>query len=116
MKELVNFIPRTLSECKRLLKELGDNRDGYALADRYGNIDVLNAEEIKALSDLLEAQIGEPATAQEPKQDVNITTAPSLSQEAPAYEALKPAAEEAPAADSEAQQPKKPVSKKSAKK
>lgn len=115
MKELVTFIPRTLSECKRLLKELNDNRDGYALADRYGNIDVLNAEEIKALVALLEAQIGESATAPEPKQDVNITTAPSLAQEAPADGALKPATEEAPAADSEAQQPKKST-KKSAKK
>lgn len=106
MKELVNFIPKTLSECKSLLKELGDNRDGCALADRYGKIDVLNAEEIKALIALLEAQIGGPAA---PAHE-----APAES--APADEALKPAAEEAPAADSEAQQPKKPATKKSAKK
>jgi hypothetical protein len=106
MKELVTFIPRTLSECKSLLKELNDNRDGYALADRYGKIDVLNAEEIKALIALLEAQIGGPA-APAPE-------APTES--APADGALKPAAEEAPAAESEVQQPKKPVSKKSAKK
>lgn len=103
MKELVNFIPRTLSECKRLLKELGDNRDGYALADRYGNIDVLNAEEIKALIALLEAQIGAPAPEAPAGAD-------------PEDGALKPAAPEAPEAESEAQQPKKPVSKKSAKK
>lgn len=105
MKELVTFIPRTLSECKRLLKELGDNRDGCALADRYGKIDVLNAEEIKALIALLEAQIGGPA-APAPE-------APAES--APEDGALKPATEEAPAAESEAKQPVKST-KKSAKK
>ena len=59
MKELLNFIPRTVQECRALLIELRDNPEGVSIADRNGKIDVLNAEEIKALVKLVESQIGE---------------------------------------------------------
>lgn len=61
MSQLINFIPKTQEECRRLLKDLSESREGAAVADRYGNIDALNAEEVKALIDLIENQIGEKA-------------------------------------------------------
>ena len=61
MSQLINFIPKTKEECRRLLKDLSESREGAAVADRYGNIDALNAEEVKALIDLIENQIGEEA-------------------------------------------------------
>ena len=61
MSQLINFIPKTKEECRRLLKDLSESREGAAVADRYGNIDALNAEEVKALIDLIENQIGEKA-------------------------------------------------------
>lgn len=79
MSQLTDFIPRTTAECRALLKELNDNRDGIAIADRYGRIDALNATEIKALTGLIENQIGgkapeeahkeEKAPVAEPKRD-----------------------------------------------
>lgn len=73
MSQLINFIPKTKEECRRLLKDLSESREGAAVADRYGNIDALNAEEVKALIDLIENQIGEPAPAPakkpEPSED-----------------------------------------------
>lgn len=81
MSQLVNFIPKTFGECKALLKELNANRDGYSLADRYGNIDVLNAEEIKDLIGLLENHIGEKA-----QNDAPAKTEPKVKEE-PAAEA-----------------------------
>lgn len=63
MSQLTNFIPKTQKECQALLKDLNENRDGIAIADRYGRIDALNAEEVKALIGLIENQIGAEATA-----------------------------------------------------
>lgn len=68
MAQLLNFIPKTFSECRKLLKELSENREGIALADRNGRIDALNAEEIKTLIGLIEKQIGEKAPAPAPKE------------------------------------------------
>lgn len=59
MKELINFIPRTVAECRNLLVTLRDNPEGVSIADRDGCIDVLNSEEIKTLASLVERQIGE---------------------------------------------------------
>lgn len=59
MKELINFIPRTVAECRNLLVTLRDNPEGVSIADRDGSIDVLNSEEIKTLASLVERQIGE---------------------------------------------------------
>ena len=67
MSQLTNFIPKTAKECQALLKDLNENRDGIAIADRYGRIDALNAEEVKALIELIRNQIGE--TAQAPAAD-----------------------------------------------
>ena len=72
MSQLINFIPKTQKECQALLKDLNENRDGIAIADRYGNIDALNAEEVKTLIDLIENQIGEKA----PKAPKAEATAP----------------------------------------
>lgn len=68
MAELINFIPKTLKECRELLVTLRDNPEGVSLADRNGNIDVLNASEIKSLARLTESQIGEKTPAR-PKAD-----------------------------------------------
>jgi hypothetical protein len=66
MSQLVNFIPRTTEQCRQLLIDLRDNRDGIAIADRYGRIDALNASEIKALIELIENQIGEKTPEKAP--------------------------------------------------
>lgn len=74
MSQLVNFIPRTTEECRKLLIDLRDNRDGIAIADRYGRIDALNASEIKALIELIENQIGEKTPQKEPKKATSVPT------------------------------------------
>lgn len=74
MSQLVNFIPRTTEECRKLLIDLRDNRDGIAIADRYGRIDALNASEIKALIELVEKQIGEKTPQKEPKKATSVPT------------------------------------------
>ncbi len=74
MSQLVTFIPRTTEECRKLLIDLRDNRDGIAIADRYGRIDALNASEIKALIGLIEAQIGEKTPQKEPKKATSVPT------------------------------------------
>lgn len=58
MSQLTDFIPKTIGECQALLKDLDGNRDGIAIADRYGRIDALNPTEIKALIELIKKQIG----------------------------------------------------------
>lgn len=63
MSQLTNFIPKTDKECRKLLAELREDPTGATLADRYGKIDVLNAEEVKALIELIKNQIGETAQA-----------------------------------------------------
>ena len=74
MSQLVNFIPRTTEQCRQLLIDLRDNRDGIAIADRYGRIDALNASEIKALIELIENQIGEKTPEKEPKKATSVPT------------------------------------------
>ena len=76
MSQLINFIPKTKEECRRLLKDLSESREGAAVADRYGNIDALNAEEVKALIDLIENQIGEKAPKAPKDEDPTPKPAP----------------------------------------
>lgn len=58
MKELINFIPRTATECMKLLTALSDSPDGATLRDRYGNEERLDAEETGTLAKLIGSQIG----------------------------------------------------------
>ncbi len=59
MKELINFIPKTVSECRRLLDDLRAHRDGVSVPDRYGFIGDLTKDEATTLIDLVSNQIGE---------------------------------------------------------
>lgn len=59
MKELINLIPSTATLCRTLLVTLRDNPEGVTIADRNGNAQTLDAQEIKALATLIENQIGE---------------------------------------------------------
>lgn len=60
MKQLVNFIPRTIQECKVLLNTISEAGDeGLVLPDRYGKFENLSKEESKELASLIISQIGE---------------------------------------------------------
>ena len=60
MKQLVNFIPCTVQECKVLLKAISEAGDeGLVLPDRYGKAENLSKEESKELASLIISQIGE---------------------------------------------------------
>lgn len=60
MKQLVNFIPGTVQECKVLLKAISEAGDeGLVLPDRYGKAENLSKEESKELASLVISQIGE---------------------------------------------------------
>ncbi len=76
MNQLTNFIPKTVEECQALLKDLDENRDGIAIADRYGKHGVLNAEEVKALIELIERQIGAGAEVESDGQGVGTDKGP----------------------------------------
>ena len=78
MKQLTNFIPKTPAECRELLIALQNNPEGVEISDRYGNMEKLDAEEIKSLCGLIEAQIGKPAeapAAEAPKEATEATEA-----------------------------------------
>lgn len=59
MKELIDFIPRTVAECRSLLVTLRDNPEGTTIVNRFGDILPIDAQECKTLASLVERQIGE---------------------------------------------------------
>lgn len=61
MQQLTDFIPKTAAECRGLLKNLSENRNGLSVADRYGRKENLTAEDANTLIGLIEKQIGEKA-------------------------------------------------------
>lgn len=67
MRELVDFIPKTATECRSLLSELRKKPENAVVTDRYGKYRYrLSGEENKALRDLVSAQIGEKETEPAP--------------------------------------------------
>lgn len=68
MSQLIDFIPRTFSECRRLLKDI-QGATTFTLADRNGVPKTLGPEELDELTRLVESQIGEKAPAPAPKTE-----------------------------------------------
>ncbi len=62
MSQLIDFIPRTFSECRSLLKDI-QGATTFTLADRSGVPRTLGPEELDELTRLVESQIGEKAPA-----------------------------------------------------
>lgn len=72
MKQLVNFIPKSVAECRALLVKIRDGNAETEYTDRDGNVCTLSAAEAVELTRLVESQIGEktpvrPAPAKERK-------------------------------------------------
>jgi len=68
MTQLTNFIPGTTNECRAMLKKLRKAQDGMRATDRYGREERLSAEEAGTLAALIEAQIWERPSEDEPAE------------------------------------------------
>ena len=67
MKELLNFIPATASACRALLQDLRKGKKSITLVDRFGNKEVLDAEESAELARMISLQIGETVISDIPE-------------------------------------------------
>jgi hypothetical protein len=68
MSQLIDFIPRTFSACRSLLKDI-QGATTFTVADRNGVPRTLGPDELSELTGLIESQIGEKAPAPAPKPE-----------------------------------------------
>ena len=98
MKEIINFIPRTVAECRQLLEDI-KGKDAAQVADRYNRMCDLDKGEIEILVKLIESQIGAQAPMVEPEpvqQEENEVPAEEQAPEAEETPAEEEVEEEAP--------------------